>query len=233
MTYRSVLEVASFLKDKFKIEMNIYDVILNCAEALKELKQYATVKAWVITHVENFCVNLTGVYDVRSVIRLEEPLDLGMDVFIQDLTFPPQVIFEMPPQEEVNGVTEFKNNYIPHIRGPYIDFVWECPKLKFNEDKVKVAINTISIKRDKRGYPMVPEHSFYACAYFCAYAYMWPLFLLGKVEPFVWNELKDTSDRQFAKARARRTLAGLTNNEADKLFNIMVSMDRKAYGLPS
>lgn len=231
MKYVSVKQVASYVKDHFKIEMDIYDVVRNCAEALKLLKMYALGEELTFTTIKDFCVKLPGVYDVRSVIRLEAPA-LTTTIVLQDIAFPPQIVFEMPQEEDEMVTITYKDNYIPQLKGPYMDFVWNCPHLEFNEDKVWIAIHTLAIKKDAEGYPMVPEITFYACAYYCMYSYHWPLFLLGKVEPFVWNEIKLQKDIKFGQARADKTLQALNNNQADKLFNIMVSMDRKAYNFP-
>lgn len=231
MRYKSVKEVASYVKDVFKLEPEFYDIVRNSAEALKLLKMFAIGHEVTFTTIENFCVHLPSVYDVRAVIRLEAPA-LTSYIEVQDITFPPQIVFEMPEEPTSLETVTYKHNYVPDIRGPYIDFVWDCPHLRFNEDKVWVAIECLSIKKDKENLPMIPEPAFFACAYYCAYVHQLPLLYLGKIEPNVFAKIEELKNNKFAQARAERTLQALTKNEADKLFNIMSSMDRKAFNFP-
>lgn len=231
MKYVSVRQVASYIKDQFKIEMEFYDIIRNCAEALKLLKMYAIGHEVTFTTITDFCVKLPTAYDVRAVIRLEAP-SLTTHISLQEIAFPPQVVFEMPEEPTSLETVTYKNNYVPDLRGPYIDFVWQCPNLKFNEDKVWVAIEYLSVKKDSEGFPMIPEVCFYACAYYCLYAYQLPELILGKIQPAVFSKIEELKNIKFGQARADKNLQALTNNEADKLFNVMVSMDRKAFNYP-
>jgi len=231
--YRSVKEVASYVKDQFKIEMDISDVIRNCAEALRLLGVFATGRELMFTTVKDFCVKTSGVKKIMSVTRLDNTIFSTIKVELQDIYFPPQIVFQMPEEEaDETGTIKYKDNYIPAPKGPWIDFVWDCPHVRFNETDLDVAIETISIRKDKEGYPEIPDGAFYACAYYCAFSFQMPLFLLGKVPPVVFGKLEEMKERKFGQARAQLFIDDYSRNEADNLMNIMASMDRKGYNTP-
>lgn len=231
MGYVNIRAVGSDLKDRFKIEMQLHEIIRNSAEALKKLGVFAVGKKFIVDHISNFKIKVQHVHDVRAVILLEPPL-IRPKIFLQDIFFPPQIVFEVSDDDPPPHQTfHFKHNYVPQIKGPYIDFEWDCPELKFNVDKFQVGILATGIKSDDEGYPMVPEEAVEVCSYYCAYIYHLPIFTLGKLQPVVWQEIKELKERAFAQARWTANWKAMNQNELDHLFNIMSSMDRKRHSI--
>jgi hypothetical protein len=98
---------------------------------------------------------------------------------------------------------------------------------------VPVAIECTGIKVDKEGFPMVPEPVLLGCVYYCLFIYHQPLYLLKQIDINMMRELERWKDQHVAQANQSMMMESLTANERDDLFNIMTSMDRKAFGLPS
>jgi len=234
MNYVSVKAVASYVKDIFNVEMEISNVIRLCSEALRLLKVYALGNYVVVDTISDFKVkiqNAGGIAKIQAVIRLdcEEVTSVHMEV--QEIIHPPQIVFEVPDFNTVTLPAEFALNYINQIKGPYMDFTWDNPFLNFNEDNIKIAAMVVSIKKDNEGLPMIPEAAFYACCHFCLYKEMYPKMLLGKVNPNAFAFVVQDKDRKFGQARADLLIEAMNQNEVDKLFNIMTSMDRKAHNI--
>lgn len=234
MQYVSVRAVASRLKSQFKVDMDIFDVVQSSADALKKMGLIALSRSVYFANVSNFCVNLPGsIWKVRGVIRLDGVPDNMPSITLTDVFFPPQVVFVMEePAGSIGKPVVFEANYVPQFKGPYIDYVWDCPCLKFNETDVPVAIETTGIKLDDEGFPMIPEEAMLACIYYSLYTYYQPLFLLGQVPMNVWKEVEAWKERNIAQANASIMFSALTANEKDNLFNIMTSMDRKSFNYP-
>jgi len=232
MQYQSVRAVASRLKSQFKVDMDIFDVVQACADALKKMGMISLERIGIVGRVENFCINLpASVYKVRGVIRLSE-IPPGFELSTQDIYFPPQTLFQFEENTTVPAPTEWKDNYIDTFKGPYIDHVWECPYLKFNETDALVGIVATGIKTDDEGYPMLPEAAFYGCLYYCLFVYYQPLFLLGQVPPQTMAQVERWKNDNVAQAVSSFGFEQLTDNERDKLFDIMTSMNRKSFGYP-
>lgn len=234
MQYVSVRSVASRLKSLFKIDMDIFDVVQGCADALKLLKMIALERSIYQCKIDNFCVNLPGtVWKVRGVVRLDQVDQPPVTIDVQDIFFPPQIIFTQTETDLTKeGPILFKANYVPQFKGPYIDFVWDCPLLKFNETDVEIAVEVTGLKVDEEKFPMIPEESFYACLYYCLYVFYQPLFLLKQIDLQTMQQVEAWKDAKFRQAHASNMIEGLNTNERDHLFNIMTSMDRKAFNYP-
>lgn len=235
MQYQSVRAVASRLKSQFKVDMDIFDIVQASADALKKMGYIALQRTLYRAMVTNYAVNMPGtVWKVRGVIRLDEPvLDSGITVVQEDIYFPPQVIFtydEAADEEEVNLI---KSNYVPQFKGPYIDHVWDCPCLKFNETDLEVGVEVTEIKTDKEGFPMIPEPAFFGCLYYALFVYYQPLVLLKQVDLNTMQMVEQWKERNIAQANSSMMMEALTANERDALFDIMTSMDRKQFRLPS
>jgi hypothetical protein len=231
MEFKSVKAVASYVKDTFAIEMELSQVIRMSAEALKLLKVFATGDYMVVDVIDDYKVTIHNVYKINSVIRLDQPV-FPIHVEVQDIAFPPQIIFQVPEVTTATVPADFTLNYLNQIKGPYIDFKWNCPVLSFNETGIKIAAHVVGIKKDAEGYPMIPEHAFLACCYYCAYTHQIPMMLLNKINPNAFMLIKELKDQKFAQARADMTINALNKNEIDKLGDIMSSMDRKAFNVP-
>jgi len=80
---------------------------------------------------------------------------------------------------------------------------------------------------------MVPEPAFYGCLYYALYVYYQPLALLGQVDGNVMQLVEQWKERNIAQSNQSMIMDALTANERDHLFDIMTSMDRKQFGLPS
>ena len=236
MQYQSVRAVASRLKSQFKVDMDIYDTVMACSDALKKMGYIALQRSCYQATVSNFAINLPGtVWKVRGVIRLDSPMiDIGINVVPTDIYFPHQVLFVMDePLDTPNDVILLKGNYVPQFKGPYIDYVWDCPCLKFNETDVPVGIEVTEIKTDKEGFPMIPEPAFFGCLYYALFVYYQPMVLLGQVPVQMMQMVEEWKNRNMAQANQGMTMEALNAGERDHLFNIMTSMDRKHFGLPS
>lgn len=236
MQYVSVRAVAAQLKQQFKVDMDIFDLVQSCSDALGKLGAVALERSIYLANINNFCINLPGtIWKVRGVIRLDGSAeDLGMTVTVDDIYFPPQVVFvkeETDPSQYQPILLQA--NYIPQFKGPYIDYVWNCPTLKFNETDVPVAVECTGIKTDKEGFPMIPEEALLACTYYSLFVYHQPLFLLKQIDINMMRELERWKDQHMAQANQSMMMSALSTNERDDLLNIMTSMDRKAFGLPS
>lgn len=230
MQYQSIRAVASRLKSQFKVDMDLFDVVQASADALKKMGMISLERIGIVGRIENFCINLpASVYKVRGVIRLSE-IPPGFELVTQDIYFPPQTLFQFEENTTVPEPTEWKDNYIDMFKGPYIDHVWECPYLRFNENDALVGIVATGIKTDEEGYPMLPEAAFYGCLYYCLFVYYQPLFLLGQVAPQVMAQVEKWKNDNVSQAVSNLMLESMTDNERDKLFDIMTSMNRKSFG---
>lgn len=236
MQYQSVRAVASRLKSQFKVDMDIFDIIQACSDALKKMGYIALSRSCYQARVENFNVNLPGsVWKVRGVIRLDEnPLNNDITVVPEDIYFPPQLVFSYDePSESPDDVILLKGNHVPQFKGPYVSYIWDCPCLKFNETDFEIAVEVTEIKTDEEGFPMIPEPAFFGCLYYSLYVYYQPLVLLGQVDGNVMQLVEQWKERNIAQSNQSMIMDALTANERDNLFDIMTSMDRKQFGLPS
>jgi hypothetical protein len=236
MQYVSVRAIASRLKSQFKVDMDIFDVISACSDALKKMGYIALERALYQAQVTNFCLNLPGtVWKVRGVIRLDmSKIEMGVTVIPTDIYFPPQIVFQYEePADLTDEPILLKGNYVPQFKGPYISHVWDCPYLRFNETDVPVAIEVTKIKTDDEGFPMIPEATFFGCLYYALYVYYQPLVLLKQIDLNTMQMVEGWKERNIAQANQSMMMEALTANERDSLFDIMTSMDRKQFGLPS
>lgn len=236
MQYISVRAIASRLKSQFKVDMDIFDVVAACRDALDKMGTIALGRVIYQATVNNYCINMPGtVWRVRGVIRLDEPeVKPGINVVPSDIYFPPQIMFEFPePDAPAEEVIFLKTNYAPQFKGPYIDYTWTCPLLKFNETDIPVAIETTALKTDSEKYPMVPQECFFGCLYYALYVYYQPLYLLKQIDGNMMQQVEAWKERNIAQSNQSALMAALTANERDNLMNIMTSFDRKAFSLPS
>lgn len=236
MQYQSVRAVASRLKSQFKVDMDIFDVVQACADALKKMGYIALQRSVYQAGVDNYCINLPGnVWKVRGVIRLDNPETVpGINVVPDNIYFPPQLVFSYDESsEDFTEIKLLRENYIPQFKGPYIDYVWDCPYLKFNETDIAVAVEVTEIKLDSEKFPLIPEPAFYGCLYYALYVYHQPLFLLKQTDANTMVMIEQWKERNIAQSNQGMIMESLTANERDNLFNIMTSMDRKTFSLPS
>jgi len=236
MQYFSIRAVAARLKSQFKVDMDMFELVQACADALKKMGYIALQRSVYQAQVTNYCINMPGnVWKVRGAVRLDQPVvGDGMTIVTDDVYYPPQLIFKYDETSIANNeIKLLKDNYIPAFKGPFIDFVWDCPCVKFNETDIQVALEVTEIKLDDEKFPMVPEPAFYGCLYYALYVYYQPLFLLKQTDGQTMQMVEQWKERNMAQANQSMTMESLTANERDNLFNIMTSMDRKVFGLPA
>jgi hypothetical protein len=236
MQYQSVRAVASRLKSQFKVDMDIFECIQACADALKKMGYIALKRSCYQATVQNFGVNLPGtVWKVRGVIRLDINTEaVGVTIVPQDIYFPPQLIFSFEePTETPNDVILLKGNYVPQFKGPYIPYLWDSPYLKFNENDIPVAVEVTELAKDEEGFPMVPEPAFFGCLYYSLFVHYQPLALLGQIPLQLMQQVETWKNTNIAQSNSSMMMEALSVNERDNLFEIMTSMDRKHFGLPS
>lgn len=235
MRYVTVQSVASRLIDHFNVEMSLDQIIIHSAQVLKNMGMLALNREVIKATVTNFALNTPArVRQVRGVIRLDNYYDLGMTVVIQDVYQPPQTVWTSTDEALADLTNDcVRNNYVPQLIGPYINFVYDCPFLRFNETDIDVALITTSMKVDEKGWPMLPEEAFEACVYYCLYVYTQPLFMLGKVPPVVFAEIKEWKNQKMRFAESSLMFTQLSQNEMDNVLNVMTSFDRKAFGITS
>jgi hypothetical protein len=213
--------------------MDIYDIIQGCSDALRKMGSIALSRSIYIASVTNYCVNLPGtVWKVRGAYRIDGSPNLPITVTVDDIYFPPQEVFVMEESTIEPTVKLIESNYVPQFKGPYVDYVWDCPLVKFNETEIPVAIEVTGVKVDEEKYPMIPEPNYYGCLYYCLYVYYQPLFLLQQVPPAVMGQVEEWMNQNVAQSNQSAMMEALTANERDKLFNIMTSMDRKSFNYP-
>jgi hypothetical protein len=232
MQYQSVRAVASRLKSQFKVDMDIFDVVQGCSDALKKMGMISLVRYGIVARVENFTINLPGyIWKPRGVIRLSE-IPEEMKEVVDGIYFPPQILFKFDDSDTTTTPESFKDNYVGQFKGPWVEHVWDAPYLRFNENDVLVGIEATGIKLDDEGFPMLPEPAFFGCLYYCLFIYQQPLFLVGQIPHFVMKQTEEWKDRNIAQSNANMMLESLDSNERDKLFDIMTSFNRKTYGFP-
>lgn len=234
MQYVSVRSVASRLKSRFKVDMDIFDVVQACGEALKKMGVIALERSIYSATVSNFGINLPGsVWKVRGVIRLDVIPEPPITISVQDIFFPAQVVFTVPDPAPTNPAPIlFKANYIPQFKGPYIDYKWDSPWLRFNETGIPVAIEVTGLKVDEEKFPMIPEESFFGCLFYSLFVYYEPLFLLKQIDGQMMEKIEKWKNDNISQSNTAAAMQGLTSNERNKLFDILTSFDRKAFGLP-
>lgn len=234
MKHQSVQAVASRLKDQFNVDMNLDQVVMHCAQVLKNMGMIALQREVIVATVKNFQVNLPArVRKIRAAIQLTDFFVSSVGVYVQDMYHPPQTIW-VSGEEDLSTLHNdevFRSNYVPHVRGPYVPFVWDCPWVKFNQTDMEVAFITTSTKTDKAGWPMLPEEAFEACVYYCLYVYYQPMFLLGKIDGGRMGAITEWKNQKMRFAEASLMLSELSQNEIDEYFDILTSFDRKKFGI--
>lgn len=238
MSNTTVYEVASRLKDQFKIDMGIDQVISNSALAMKLIRRYVLERKKIFVQVENFeaCLNC-GVIDVKSVIRSNPPSYFKVEegilhpnfIFFKDSIVTSDVVDETLLCNDNCPQTNFVDSFKYTNANPYIDFVWDSPYIRLNECNVGIAVEATVIKLDEEGYPVIPEDCLEGCVYYCLYVYYQPLFLMEQVSPTVFAQIERWKNDKINQSRPFR----LDRAAADRVFNVLVSMDRKRFGIPS
>ena len=236
----SVEAVAQFVKRRFRVEMDIHEVIENSAECLKKMGLLRMKKSTEVYMVKNFCTKLPPeVYTVKSVIQMGNYV-YPTDITIQEIWHPPSLTLER--SNEVRGVEDLianngetnqtlneqiAPNYLKQIKGVYTDFVWECPYVRVNYTDYPIAVEQVSILTDDEGLPLIPEEALNACGYYCMYVLAEPMLIAGKIPEYVYARVEDWKNKHINQAKNENFFKNLSKNEADKIFDILASFDRK------
>lgn len=238
----SVEAIASRLVDQFGVEMNIYQVSENCMEALNLMGMLKLSKRAIAGCIKDQQFRMpVDCVDVKAVYGLPNPRKLGsVTLTIQDIAFPPQVFFLPVPNSEedmleTKELTDSVLNYIPHFTGPYVDFNWDPPFLKFNECDgmhVVAVYNRIPINRSTL-LCEIPQDAFAGCLNYCLYVYFQPLFLTGKIPKYVFDEVKDWKRIKMGQSITAVMMSKLSQNEMSKVHSVMSSFDRKRTNIDS
>lgn len=234
MKYIPVQAVANQLADQFGIEMNLDQIVRHSAQCLKNMGMIALQREVIVAEIENFQINLPGrVRKVRATFRLDDSPLIHPAIAIQDIrdSFPIQSFWVSDAEATPITNDNIRNNYVPQLKGPYINHVWECPYLRFNETDIKVGIIATSIKADKNGWPMIPEEAQEACTYYCLYVYHQPLFLIGKIDGQRMGAITEWKNQKMRFAETQLMLTELSQGEMDGVFDAMTSFDRKQFGI--
>lgn len=238
MRYVHAESVADELLSSYGHEIDIWDIVRMSARCLKRLGAFALRRKIYQTTVNNFCVLLPpDAYKARGAIKFQPNAITDMKMMIVDgIEMPPQIFFVEPVEETETLSPELlilKPNYIDRLRGEPIDYVDNHPVLNFNETDVEVIIEYSGLKTSSEGVPMVPEEASEACMFFCLFTITQAAYLAQKAPRAIMLDTERWKDQAMARARAKLTMDSLNSNERDKLMNIMVSMDRKAFNIPS
>ena len=232
MKLSSTYEVHSDLIDMYNLDLDLYWVKKQCYKAMQKLKLLMIDRTITVATVENFCIKLDAVYfRVNSVIRIDQTVLANVNVDLQDIYFPPQDVFVFPEESTVVDVKLLEGNKIPEIKGPYMDYEWDCPYVRFNEDNAYVAIEAMKVRSDDKGFPLIPEVALNACVAWCAYVYYRPMFMQGKIGVAQYQAIEEWKNREFGQARGDSYTQQLSRNDIDEIFDVVSSMDRKHYNV--
>ena len=231
MRNASIGEVVSTLKDEFNIDMEIYQVARHSAKALELMGMIAMRKEVARGLVENHCIKLPPeVVKISSVICTSKPIDTSWTYEIQDIWHPPQIVFRSDETDSTLDETttpDVASNYIPSQHYGYIDYVWDCPYLKFNDTDIEVMVEYSTMSLDENGYPKIPETAIDGCVHWAVFKHMQPLFMMGKVQPMVFAEVTRWKNQKMNQSRTATMMRGLNNNTRNRILNILTSFDRK------
>jgi hypothetical protein len=233
MKKASMRTVQSALKRQWGVDMELWEVIENSAQALKLAGMIALDREVAIWTVDNFTIKLPEhAYQPRWAVYLTNPWPYPR-VEVQDIWQPSQVFWRTDEVEETVGSTDETTelNHIPQIKGPYIDYVWECPYMKFNQTDFNVAVMYTSLSLDEDGIPKVPEEAVDLCVQYNNWIYQRPRYIMGKMPKHVMDDIEEWKRRAFAQGKTKRMFNELSQNAMNRMFDVMASADRKKFNI--
>lgn len=234
--YRTVKAVALRAREKWGVEMDLWQVASNCKRVMQDERVIPMVKQLVVKTVEDFSVALgNDVFKINAVIALDSPPVLTSgSIILGDIIFPPQTVWVSDnPNTEITSEELSELNELPYFRGPYVPYTWEKPNLKFNYDKQEVGILYSAIATDDEGFVLIHEDMVEALADYIAEVHLKPLFLLGKVQIGIYQTIQQEVERSFGNGKWNRMMRSLDQRQIDHMLNTMVSMDRKSFNVAS
>jgi hypothetical protein len=241
MQHTTIEEIAFRINSEFKLDLDEYFVRQHALNAVNEMGLISTEDVLIRGTIKDYCLklplNIGALTRINWVIAANVRASTTVSIAIQNIWFPPQIIFVPIPNADMDIAvleTDAPVNVIPKIRGPYIPYKWKCPVLKFNETDIDVIVYAERLEVDKdTKLPSIPRECLEACAFYCAEVYYRPLFMLGKVPPYVWEKLERWTDKAFARGQNQLGFKQLNQNQMNDIMNVMSSWDRKAYGVDS
>lgn len=232
MKRASIHAVASQLQSRFHVDMELWDVLSNSAYALEELGMLVLDRVVERYTVSNYVVQLPAAARKPFwCVYLTPTIFSPNQIEIQEVYQPVQLIFKADEPQTVADESKLVANYIGKIKGPWVDFSWECPYLKFNETDFDIAVMYSKLAFDDDGYPYVPEAAMEALVQYCHMIYQQPLYVLGRLSPQVWQSIERWVQQAFARATQKQIFYGLSRNELSHILDVMSSFDRKQYGI--
>lgn len=245
----SSASIVSRAKDQFAIELDPWQVIENSARALDLMHMLKLETAVLEAEIdENFCVKMPNeAIDIKWVIDLNLTLPTNIRAEFHDRVYQqPQIFwrsfdsntpFDYEDSQATTlpkGMSERQKAIIyDQQKGPYLPYKWECPNLLFNVSGLPIAVKYNYVPRDKEGFPIIPEEAFEGCLYYCLYVYMQPLFLLGKIQGPIFQQVQMWKDQKINQSKQKKGMADLSQNEMDKVLNALSTFDRKRVNLDS
>ncbi len=237
----TIQEIGARIYSEFRIDLDEYFVRQHALDAVNEMGLISTEDILIRGTIKDYKLRIPpesgGITRFHWVIAGDANASSSVSISIQNIWFPPQVVFTPVPNEDVEiALVEEEGpiNVIPSIKGPYIPFVWKKPFLKFNETERQVVVYAERLALDDDTHlPIIPRECLDACVYYCAEVYYRPQFMMGKIPSYVWEKLEKWTDRKFS--RSQNQLAGkqLDQNRLNDALDVLVSMDRKSYGIDS
>lgn len=234
--YRTVKAVAARLRDKWGVEMDLWQIASNCTSIMREERVLPLVKQLVTRTVEDFAVELgNDIFKINAVIQLDSPPVLTTGTIrIGEIIFPPQTFWVSDtPSTEITSEELDELNVLPYFRGPYVPFSWEPPNLKFNYNNMEVGILYSAVPRDDEGFVLIYEDMVEALADYCAEVHLKPLFLLGKVQMGIYQTIQQEVERSFGNGKWNTHMRKMSQNDIDGLMDNVSSFDRKHFNVNS
>ena len=232
--YRTVKAVAALARDKWGIEMDHWTIASNCKRVMKDERVVPLLKKLSVHTVADFNVNLgNDINKILAVILLDQPRLLTTGTIrLGEIEFPEQIFWVSDDSnQEITSDELTQLNALPYFRGPYVDYVWDKPHMKFNFNDIVVGIVYSCIATDENNLVLIPDEMVDALANYVAEVHLKPLFLLGKVPMGIYKEVQNEVNESFGNGRWNMLMNDLSQNELNSVMNTMTSMDRKAYNV--
>jgi len=229
----SVKEIQTRLLDDFDIDMQEYLIDRHCHDMLVKVRMVPMCRSVITGRASDYKLNIKNFqpYNIKAVIALYPEYLNYPSQTIQQIEYPPQLIFERPEEETTSSLLNQELNVIPHIKGPYIDYEWDGTCLKFNEESPEVAVEIVNLSLDKDGYLRIPEDLTDAAVHYCAFVHLRPLYLLGKIPQYVMRDIERWKSDAMISGKIGAYFKSLNKNAMNDILNYMTSFDRKSHNI--
>jgi hypothetical protein len=235
MNYSPIERIAARLPEApfFINNMSFPIVVNNVWEALKKYKFYVTKTHFKVFTVVDYSIKLGCVNQVHNVVLSQETNAIAVETIQQ----PNQVVFVADPDENGATATTLTSDteldqiarVTPHIIGSYVDFIEDGDCLKFKDTDINVGVEYTELLVDAdTGYPLLPEDAEMLVTWYCAHQHFAGEFMAGRLDGqrMQWVEAKLEQARKDAFSIIR-----MSQNELDKIGNVLSSFDRKTFGV--